>query len=34
MLTGGDGASLDRMMTAIMQMKKFDLEMLRRARSG
>ena len=34
MLTGGDGAQLDRMMTAIMQMKKFDLETLRRARTG
>jgi predicted 3-demethylubiquinone-9 3-methyltransferase (glyoxalase superfamily) len=34
LLTGGDGASLDRMMTAIMGMKKFDLEALRRARAG
>jgi predicted 3-demethylubiquinone-9 3-methyltransferase (glyoxalase superfamily) len=34
MLTGGDGAQLDRMMTAIMSMKKFDLETLRRARAG
>ena len=34
MLTGGDGASLDRMMTAIMAMKKFDLAALRRARAG
>jgi len=34
LLTGGDGASLDRMMTAIMSMKKFDLETLRRARAG
>jgi predicted 3-demethylubiquinone-9 3-methyltransferase (glyoxalase superfamily) len=34
LLTGGDGASLDRMMTAIMSMKKFDLEALRRARAG
>jgi predicted 3-demethylubiquinone-9 3-methyltransferase (glyoxalase superfamily) len=34
MLIGGDGAQLDRMMTAIMSMKKFDLETLRRARAG
>jgi predicted 3-demethylubiquinone-9 3-methyltransferase (glyoxalase superfamily) len=34
MLTGGDGAQLDRMMTAILSMKKFDLETLRRARAG
>ena len=34
MLTGAEGASLDRMMTAIMAMKKFDLETLRRARAG
>jgi predicted 3-demethylubiquinone-9 3-methyltransferase (glyoxalase superfamily) len=34
MLTGGDGAQLDRTMTAIMQMKKIDLETLRRARAG
>jgi len=34
LMTGGDGASLDRMMTAIMSMKKFDLETLRRARAG
>jgi predicted 3-demethylubiquinone-9 3-methyltransferase (glyoxalase superfamily) len=34
MLTGGDGAQLDRMMAAIMAMKKFDLETLRRARAG
>jgi predicted 3-demethylubiquinone-9 3-methyltransferase (glyoxalase superfamily) len=33
MLTGAEGASLDHMMTAIMQMKKFDLETLRRARA-
>jgi len=33
MLTGAEGVSLDRMMTAIMQMKKFDLETLRRARA-
>jgi hypothetical protein len=34
MLTGAEGASLDRMMGAIMAMKKFDLEALRRARAG
>jgi len=34
MLTGAEGTSLDRMMTAIMAMKKFDLETLRRARAG
>ena len=34
MITGAEGASLDRMMTAIMAMKKFDLESLRRARAG
>ena len=34
MLTGGDGASLDRMMSAVMAMKKFDLEALRRAYAG
>ena len=34
MLTGAEGASLDRMMTAIMAMKKFDLATLKRARSG
>jgi hypothetical protein len=34
MLTGAEAASLDRMMTAIMAMKKFDLETLRRARAG
>src|SRR6202171_5002486 len=33
MLTGDAGVSLDRMMTAIMQMKKFDLETLRRGRA-
>jgi predicted 3-demethylubiquinone-9 3-methyltransferase (glyoxalase superfamily) len=34
MLTGAEGASLDRMMTAIMAMKKFDLETLKQAHSG
>jgi predicted 3-demethylubiquinone-9 3-methyltransferase (glyoxalase superfamily) len=34
LLTGGDGASLDRMMTAIMSMKKFDLAALKRAHAG
>src|ERR1700722_20772390 len=34
MLTGAEGASLDRMMTAIMAMKKFDLAALRLARAG
>ena len=33
MLTGAEGASLDRMMAAIMEMKKFDLETLRRGRA-
>ena len=34
MMTGAEGASLDRMMAAVMTMKKFDLETLRRARAG
>jgi predicted 3-demethylubiquinone-9 3-methyltransferase (glyoxalase superfamily) len=34
LLTGAEGASLNRMMAAIMQMKKFDLATLRRARAG
>jgi predicted 3-demethylubiquinone-9 3-methyltransferase (glyoxalase superfamily) len=34
MLSGAEGASLDRMMSAVMAMKKFDLETLRRARTG
>jgi predicted 3-demethylubiquinone-9 3-methyltransferase (glyoxalase superfamily) len=34
MLSGGDGARLDRMMNAIMTMKKFDLEALKRAQAG
>ena len=34
MMTGADGASLDRMMNAVMKMKKFDLAALRRARAG
>ena len=34
LLTGGDGARLDRMMTAIMSMKKFDLAALKRAHAG
>ena len=34
MLTGGDGAQLDRMMTAILSMKKFDLGALKRAHAG
>ncbi len=34
MLTGGDGAQLDRMMTAILSMKKFDLGALKRAHAA
>jgi hypothetical protein len=34
MLTGAEGANLDRMMAAIMAMKKFDLAALRLARAG
>ena len=34
MLTGAEGDSLDRMMTAVMAMKRFDLAALRRARAG
>ena len=34
MLSDGDGARLDRMMSAIMTMKKFDLEALKRAHAG
>ena len=34
MLSDGDGARLDRMMNAIMTMKKFDLEALKRAQAG
>jgi predicted 3-demethylubiquinone-9 3-methyltransferase (glyoxalase superfamily) len=34
LLSGGDAARLDRMMTAIMSMKKFDLAALRRAHAG
>lgn len=34
LLSGGDGASLDRVMTAVMSMKKFDLAALRRAHAG
>jgi predicted 3-demethylubiquinone-9 3-methyltransferase (glyoxalase superfamily) len=34
MLTGAEGASLDRMISAIMTMKKFDLDALRGARAG
>jgi predicted 3-demethylubiquinone-9 3-methyltransferase (glyoxalase superfamily) len=34
LLTGGDPAKQDRMMTAIMAMKKFDLEGLQRAYAG
>lgn len=33
-LLSGDGAQLDRMMTAVLSMKKFDLEILRRAHAG
>jgi predicted 3-demethylubiquinone-9 3-methyltransferase (glyoxalase superfamily) len=34
MLTGAEGDSLDRMMTAVMAMKRFDLAALKRARAG
>ena len=34
MLTGGDAARQDRMMTAVMAMKKFDLEALKQAYAG
>lgn len=34
MLTAASGASLDRMIDAIMKMKKFDLETLKRAGAG
>jgi predicted 3-demethylubiquinone-9 3-methyltransferase (glyoxalase superfamily) len=34
LLSGDDGARLDRMMTAIMSMKKFDLAALKRAHAG
>ena len=34
LLSGGDGAQLDRMMAAIMSMKKFDLAALKRAHAG
>jgi predicted 3-demethylubiquinone-9 3-methyltransferase (glyoxalase superfamily) len=34
MMTGTDGARTDRMMSAVMKMKKFDLETLQRAYAG
>ena len=34
LLSGDDGAWLDRMMTAILSMKKFDLAALKRAHAG
>jgi predicted 3-demethylubiquinone-9 3-methyltransferase (glyoxalase superfamily) len=34
MLTGGDEASQDRMMTAVMTMRKFDLDRLKQAYAG
>jgi predicted 3-demethylubiquinone-9 3-methyltransferase (glyoxalase superfamily) len=34
MLSESDGARLDRMMSAILRMKKFDLEALKRAHAG
>ena len=34
LLSSGDGARLDRMMTAILSMKKFDLAALKRAHAG
>jgi predicted 3-demethylubiquinone-9 3-methyltransferase (glyoxalase superfamily) len=34
LLSGGDGARLDRMMSAILSMKKFDLAALKRAHAG
>lgn len=34
LFTGGDAASRDRVMAAVMQMKKFDLAALKRAHAG
>jgi predicted 3-demethylubiquinone-9 3-methyltransferase (glyoxalase superfamily) len=34
LMTNADGAKSDRVMTAVMKMKKFDLETLRRAHAG
>jgi hypothetical protein len=34
MMSGGDAARQDRMMTAVMAMKKFDLEGLKQAYAG
>jgi predicted 3-demethylubiquinone-9 3-methyltransferase (glyoxalase superfamily) len=34
LFSGGDGASVDRVMTAVMSMKKFDIAALRRAHAG
>ena len=34
LFAGGDAASRERVMAAVMQMKKFDVETLRRARAG
>jgi predicted 3-demethylubiquinone-9 3-methyltransferase (glyoxalase superfamily) len=34
MMTGGDGATTDRVMSAVLKMKKFDLDALNRAYAG
>ena len=34
LLTGADGAATDRIMNAVLKMKKFDLETLKRAHAG
>jgi predicted 3-demethylubiquinone-9 3-methyltransferase (glyoxalase superfamily) len=34
LLTGADGAATDRVMNAVLKMKKFDLEALKRAHAG
>jgi predicted 3-demethylubiquinone-9 3-methyltransferase (glyoxalase superfamily) len=34
LFSGGDSASVDRVMTAVMSMKKFDIAALRRAHAG
>jgi len=34
LLTSSDGAATDRVMNAVLKMKKFDLEALKRAHAG
>jgi hypothetical protein len=34
MMTGADGATADRVMNAVLKMKKFDLDALNRAYAG